>query len=291
MKKRLNSTKKIKQLLKNKTILVTGGSGSIGTALTKKLLEFPVSAVRVLDINEYTLFKLKRSVNDERLRVLLGSIQDMERVEIAANGVDIIIHAAAIKNIEISEFNPIETINTNINGIINLIKLAIKNKLESFLNISTDKAANSTTLYGDTKQLSEKLTSWAGSVTSEIKFGSVRFANVFETRGNVFEIWKEELKNNRPLSITHPSMKRYFFHMDDAVNFILESLSIINKGEVIVPKMKSYMIKELAEKYSKKHKIIGLRKGEKMEEILLTEEEKSRAKNERTMWIIKQDLL
>ena len=131
---------KITKELKNKTILITGGAGSIGSLLTKKILQYPVHSVRILDINEHALFLLKREISDKRLRLLLGDIQDSERVEIAGNGTDIIFHVAAIKNIEISEFNPIETINTNVNGTANLIKMAIKNQLSKFVNISTDKA-------------------------------------------------------------------------------------------------------------------------------------------------------
>lgn len=205
----------------------------------------------------------------------------------AVNNVDIIIHAAAIKNIEISEFNPIETIDTNINGTVNLIKSIIKNKPEKFLNLSTDKAANTSTLYGTTKQLSERLTSWAGMHIPETKFGSVRLGNIFETRGNVLEVWNDELRRGESLSITDPTMNRYFVHLDEAVNFILECLLLVNKGEIFVPKMKLYNIKDIANKISKKHKVIGKRQGEKMTEVLITDEEKANAKERKNMWIIK----
>lgn len=272
--------------LKNKTILVTGGAGSIGSSVVKRLLEYPVKAVRVLDIDEYGLFLLKRQVKDHRLRPLLGNILDKERIELAADEVDIIIHIAAIKNIEISEFNPIETIDTNINGTVNLIKMAMRNKPKKFLNISTDKAADASTLYGSTKQLSERLTTWAGVHTKKTKFASVRFGNVIESRGNVFDVWKREAENNKPLSITDPTMKRYFFHVDEAVNLIFESLVQMKMGEIFIPKTKKYTLKNLALKFSKKHKIIGLRPGEKMEEILLTEVEKKHAIEKKDMWII-----
>lgn len=280
----------LKGELKNKTILITGGAGSIGSHLTKKILEYPVKAVRVLDIDEHALFRLGRSVNDSRLRLLLGSILDKERLELAGNNVDIIIHAAAIKNIEISEFNPIETIDTNINGTVNLIKMTMKTRPKKFLNISTDKAVEPSTLYGTTKQLSERLTSWAGAHITSTKFSSVRFGNVFETRGNVLEVWKEELKNNLSLSITNPSMKRYFFHIDEATDFILQCLPLIKKGYIFVPKMKLYNIKEMASKISKDHKIIGLRRGEKLHEILITNAEKSKSEERSNMWIVKQYL-
>jgi len=277
---------KLKNELKNKTILVTGGAGSIGSVLVKKLLEFNVQSVRVLDIDEHSLFKLNRKLHDKRIRLLLGSILDSDRVDMAINDVDIIFHTAAIKNIEISEFNPIETIDTNINGTVNLIKSAIKNKPKKFLNISTDKAAEPSTLYGTTKQLSERLTSWAGTHIVTTKFASARFGNVFETRGNVFEVWEEQSKNGDPLTITDPSMNRYFFHVEEAVNFILECLLLMKKGEIFVPKLKKFNIGNLAKKYSKKHKVIGLRRGEKFDEILLSESEKKRSITKGNMWII-----
>lgn len=278
----------LNQILRNKVVLITGGAGSIGSSLTKKILEYPVKSVRILDIDEHALFLLGRSIKDSRLRLLLGSVIDKERIEMAGNSVDIIIHAAAIKNIEISEFNPIETVDANINGTVNMIKMAMRNKPQTFLNISTDKSVEPTTLYGTTKQLGERLTSWAGYHIKTTKFASIRLGNVFETRGNVFEIWNEESKNKVPLSITHPEMKRYFFHVDEAVNFIIRCIPLINEGEIFVPKMREYSMKDLAMQISKKHKVTGLRQGEKIEEILITNAEKKIAKQKNDMWVIKQ---
>jgi len=284
--KKSNNKVNITKQLRNKTILVTGGAGSIGSALTKKLLEYPVKTVRVLDIDEHALFQLNRSINDDRLRLLLGSVTDKERIEMAIHEVEIVFHLAAVKNIEISEFNPIETIDTNINGSVNLIKMCMTNKPKKFFNISTDKASNPSTLYGTTKQLSERLTSWAGFHSDHTNFTSIRLGNVMETRGNVFEVWNEELKNNKPLSVTHPSMKRYFFHVNEAVDFILQCLISAKTGEILVPKMKKYEIKQLADKISKKHKVIGLRQGEKMEEVLISEDEIKIADKKENMWVI-----
>lgn len=286
-KKKINLSQILKKELKNKVILITGGAGSIGSVLTKTLLEYPVHSVRVLDIDEHALFKLKRSIHDSRLRLLLGSILDKDRVEMASSKTDIIFHLAAVKNLEISEYNPIETIDVNINGTVNMIKMVIRNKPKKFINVSTDKAADPTTLYGTTKQISERLTSWAGVHIATTKFASVRFANVIETKGNVFEIWNEELRNKQPLSITDPSMKRYFFHVEDAIIFILQCLLLMNRGEIFIPKMKSYNVKKLAMTLSKNHKKIGVRQGEKLNEILITETEKKIAEERRDMWIIK----
>ena len=277
---------KINNELKNKTILLTGGAGSIGSVLTKKLLEFPVKTIRVMDVDEHALFKLGRLITDPRLRLLLGDIQNIDRLDMAGTGADIVIHLAAVKNIEITEFNPIETINTNINGTVNLIKMAIKHKPCKFLNISSDKSVDSSTLYGTTKQLGERLTTWAGRHIETTKFASVRFGNVMESRGNVFTIWDEEIKNKKSISITDPNMKRYFFHVDEAVDFILNCLPLIKEGEIFVPKMKLYKIKDLANKISKKQKVIGLRSGEKIEELLLTKNEKDKATEKKNFWII-----
>jgi FlaA1/EpsC-like NDP-sugar epimerase len=277
---------KILKELRNKVILITGGAGSIGSELTKRILEYPVKSVRVLDINEHALFKLNKSLENPKLRILLGSIIDKDRLEMAGKNVDIIIHLAAIKNLEITETNPIETIDVNINGTTNIIKMGMLNNISKILNISTDKAAEPSNLYGTTKQVSERLVSWAGNRNKTAKFGTVRFGNVIETRGNVFEIWNEQVKNKIPISITDPTMERFFFHISEAIDFILECLPQINNGEIFVPKMESFKIKELADKISKKQKIIGSRTGEKIEEVLISKTEQRLAKEKNNMWII-----
>jgi len=285
MKKNTNKNK-ISKILKNKKILVSGGAGSIGSKLVKKLLEYPIDSIRILDINEHALFELNHEINDSRVRLLLGNILDKDRIDMAGNGVDIIFHAAAIKNIEISEYNPIETIDTNINGTVNMIKMAIRNRAKIFLNVSTDKAVEPSTLYGTTKQLTERLTSWAGLHNEDTQFASVRFGNVMDTRGNVFEVWEKEAQEKKPLSITHPLAERYFFKSDEAIDFILKCLLLIKKGEIFIPKMKSYNIKKLAQKYSKRQKIIGLRQGEKQKETQISKEEEKISLEKSDMWIL-----
>jgi len=283
-----NSQKKLlKNEFKNKTILITGGAGSLGSALTKKILEFPVDSIRVLDTSEHSLFQLNHSINDSRLRILLGSVVDKDRIDMASKNTDIIFHTAAIKNIEISEFNPFETVEININGTINLLKAIMINKPKKFLNISTDKAVDPSTLYGSTKQISERLVNWAYHHNDNIKFSTIRFGNIIETRGNVFELWKEQKQNNSPLTITDPKMKRYFFHMDDAVDFILQCLILCKGGETFVPKMSLHSMNTFANQISRHHKIIGKRKGEKLSEKLISDYEKSIAKKNNDMWIIR----
>ena len=169
-----------------------------------------------------------------------------------------------------------------------MIKMAMKNTPKKFLNVSTDKAVNSSTIYGASKLITERITSWAGiHLNPPTKFASVRFGNVIESRGNVFEVWNNELEAKQPLSVTDPEMERYFFHVEEAADFILKCLPLIDGGEVFVPKMKNYKIKDLAKKISKNYKIIGIRRGEKMNEALMTDEEMKEAVEKDNMWIIK----
>ena len=284
--KQISKKPQLTKLLKNKVVLITGGAGSLGSAITTEILNYPVKSIRVFDNNEHSLFKLKRSINDRRVRFLLGSILDEDRIELACSDVDIVIHTAALKNIEITEYNPMDTIDVNVNGFMNMIKSVIKNKPKIFINISTDKVAESSTLYGNTKQLGERLTNWAGPHILTTKFASVRLGNIIESRGNVFEVWNEQLENKQPLTITDPKMNRYFFHMNEAIEFILKCMTKVNRGEIFVPKMKLYNIKKLALKISKNLKVIGPRQGEKLEEILITEEEKRISQEKTDMWII-----
>ena len=284
--KRISKKPQLTKLLKNKVVLITGGAGSLGSAITTEILNYPVKSIRVFDNNEHSLFKLKRSINDRRVRFLLGSILDEDRIELACSDVDIVIHTAALKNIEITEYNPMDTIDVNVNGFMNMIKSVIKNKPKIFINISTDKVAESSTLYGNTKQLGERLTNWAGPHVLTTKFATVRLGNIIESRGNVFEVWNEQLENKQPLTITDPKMNRYFFHMNEAIEFILKCMTKVNRGEIFVPKMKLYNIKKLALKISKNLKVIGPRQGEKLEEILITEEEKRISQEKTDMWII-----
>ena len=288
--KKMTSELAIKNELKNKIILITGGAGSIGSALTAELLNYPVRSIRVFDNDEHSLFQLKQSLNNSKIDLLLGDILDKDRVDYAMKDVDIVIHTAALKNIEITEYNPLQTIDTNVNGTVNLLKMAIKRNPKKFINISTDKVVESSTLYATTKQIGERLTSWAGKHMKNTKFATIRFGNVIETRGNVFEVWKKQSENNQPLSITDPKMKRYFFHMDEATNFIIQCIVQMKTGEIMIPKMKLYKIKDLATKISKKQKIIGFRQGEKLQEVLITDEEKKNAQNRGNMWVIKQYL-
>lgn len=261
----------------NKTILITGGAGSIASQVVKELIKLPVKTVRVFDIDENALFKLGREIgNNNKFRPLLGDVRDRERVKMAVNGVDIIIHTAAIKNIEVSEYNAPETCRTNIDGTTNLIEIAMSHNINKFIFISSDKAVVSSTLYGATKYVGEKLVMWASKISLSTKFCVLRFGNVIETRGNVFDVWRKDLEMKRPLTITDTNMTRYFWHINEATTFILDrTLDMVN-GYIYVPKMKEKNIMDLACEFIKENNIkleynvIGLRCGEKMDEYLFS---------------------
>ena len=246
----------------NKSVLITGASGSIGSALVNSLRKKKCKVIRAMSNDENGLYELSELINGEKnvpfkvrmkknkIRFILGDVRDYKRCVEATNKIDIIIHAAALKHVPLCEYNPVEANKTNIIGTKNLIKAAIKNNVKKFLFISTDKVVNPISVMGKSKLKAEKLVLNTNIKTNKNKtiFSCIRFGNIIETRGNVFEVWDEEFKNNQPLSITDPSMKRYFWHIDEAATFILDCLDISKQGDIIIPKMKSYQVKELADK-------------------------------------------
>lgn len=270
----------------DETVLVTGGAGSIGSQLVKKLLDYPVRSVRVFDNDEYELFLLNRRLRDKRLRLLLGNIIDRERVKLALRGVDSVYHLAAVKNIEISEFNCPQCVRANVDGTINLIECSLESRPKRFIFCSSDKAVEYTLLYGATKFLGERITLWAHRVQDDTKFSVARFPNVRETRGNVFEVFDEQRRRGEPLTLTHPEMRRYVMGVDEAVDFIIKASEVMKGGEIFVPaKVKEYKISDIAG--STKVKVIGARVGEKLSERLMTPEEEEIAVREGSMWIIR----
>lgn len=269
------------------TFLITGGGGSIGSALAKGILErYNPASVRIFDNNDYLLAKIQREIDDSRLRCLLGNVQDYQRLEMATEGVDYIFHLAAIKDVSVTEYNPIETIKTNIMGIVNLIECCLRSKPKKFINVSSDKAIGFSTLYGATKFISEKVTLWGHQVSyPKTIFSCIRLGNVIETRGNVFEIWREQASRGEPLTVTDPDMKRYFMHIDECVNHILRVFELAEGGEIFVPTMTEFRVIDFAK--TDKIKIIGRRKGEKLHEALMSEDEKKRARRTGELWVIR----
>ena len=281
-------------ILENKTILVTGGTGSFGQKFTEIILkENNPKSVRIYDHNELAEVEMERKFNDSRLRFFIGDIRDKNRLHRAMNGVDIIIHAAALKHVPICEYNPIEAVKTNIEGAMNVIDSAIDNAVEKVMVISTDKAVYPVNLYGATKMVAEKLFIQANSyVGGERKtiFSCARYGNVIASSGSVVPLFKEQ-KEKGEITITDEKMTRFLITLEQGIHFVIKSIEAMKGGEIFIPKIASMKIIDLAEVLAPgaKKKIIGVRPGEKLHEILLTEEEAKHAKEVDGYFIIEPE--
>lgn len=287
------------QEFSGKTILITGGSGSIGSYLTEAILQTDCKVVRVLSNNEYELFKLEKKFPDsKKLRLFLGDIRDKDRLRVAVDGVDIVFHAAALKHVPLCEFNPFDAIQTNVLGTQNMIEACIQSNVEKFVFISTDKASSPLSTLGATKLLAERLTisamAYRRSLTRPIMY-CIRFGNVIGTRGSVLELFIEQVRNNEALTITNNEMTRFTMTKKEAVELILSTVGIAKGGEIFVLKMKALKILDLAKavislysKNAQEHKIIEteIRDGEKLHESLITKEEISRFREYEGMYVL-----
>lgn len=287
------------QEFSGKTILITGGSGSIGSYLTEAILQTDCKVVRVLSNNEYELFKLEKKFPDsKKLRLFLGDIRDKDRLRVAVDGVDIVFHAAALKHVPLCEFNPFDAIQTNVLGTQNMIEACIQSNVEKFVFISTDKASSPLSTLGATKLLAERLTisamAYRRSLTRPIMY-CIRFGNVIGTRGSVLELFMEQVRNNEALTITNNEMTRFTMTKKEAVELILSTVGIAKGGEIFVLKMKALKILDLAKavislysKNAQEHKIIEteIRDGEKLHESLITKEEISRFREYDGMYVL-----
>lgn len=276
----------MKDMFEGKDILVTGGCGSIGREIVKQLLKFNPTRVRVFDNNEDGHFRLNQEVKSSTTRNLIGDIRDRERVRRAMRGVDIVFHAAALKHVPFCEYNPFEAVNTNVIGTKNLVDAAISENIERFIGISTDKAVNPINTMGATKLLSEKIITNAPVGVSKTIFCCVRFGNVLNSNGSVIPIFKKQIKEGGPVTITSDKMTRFFMDMPEAVNLVLKAAEQAQRGATFILKMKTIkitdlaevMVEEMAPKYGYKAKdikfeTIGIRPGEKISEALMTKEE------------------
>jgi len=236
--------------------------------------------VRAYDINEAGLADLKEKYDSTRVRVIYGDITDRERLEFAMRGVDMVIHTAAMKNISITEKNPVQTIETNVQGTINVAMAAITLGVKKAIFISSDKAVEPTLIYGNTKALAEKIWKWAHLIGGDTRFSVIRPGNFFTSRGNVFETWAKAEKAKENISLTHPEMQRYFIETEDAARFVLGVEQVMSGGEIYIPEMKLYQMSDLAEKYAERAgtqvEVTGIRAGEKLKEYLWTREEHQR---------------
>ncbi|MBC8500894.1 MAG: polysaccharide biosynthesis protein [Nanoarchaeota archaeon] len=304
MKRRKDSENKLKRIFHGKDILVTGGCGSIGTEIVKQLLKYKPKRVRIFDNNESAHFHMRQDILSKLTRHLVGDIRDRNRVERAMKGADIVFHAAALKHVPLCEYNPFEAVNTNVIGTQNLVDVARKENVEKFLSISTDKAVNPINTMGATKLLSEKLTTTAGYGDYKTKFSCVRFGNVLNSNGSVIPIFKKQIKEGGPVTITSEKMTRFFMSMSEAVGLVLKAISIMEGDEIFILKMKSLriidlakvMIEELAPKFGYKPqniktKKIGVRPGEKISECLITKEEAEHIDELDDMFVFRQSII
>lgn len=263
-------------MLKDKVVLVTGGTGSFGKKFTKKALELGVKKIIVFSRDELKQYEMKQQFQDNRVRFFIGDVRDKERLNRAFDGVDIVIHAAAMKHVDACEYNPFEAIKTNIHGAQNIIEAAIDSGVERIIALSTDKACSPVNLYGATKLASDKLFVAANAYTGAKKtmFSVVRYGNVVGSRGSVVPFFKK-IRETGTVPITDERMTRFWITLDQGVQFVVDSLERMHGGEVFVPKIPSMNIMDLAKAIAPdcKYEIIGIRPGEKLHEAMIMEDD------------------
>lgn len=271
----LDIESKITEFLKDKTILVTGGTGSFGKKFIRTVLDrYPVKKVIVYSRDELKQFEMQQMYRDEsRLRFFIGDVRDKERLYLAFRDVDVVIHAAAIKQVPAAEYNPMECIKTNIGGAENIIEAALYTKVQRVIALSTDKAANPINLYGATKLCSDKIFVAGNNLVGnrDLRFAVVRYGNVAGSRGSVVPFFRNLIANGATeLPITDKNMTRFWITLEQGVQFVLTNLVRMHGGEVFVPKIPSIRITDLATAMGPdiKQKIIGIRPGEKIHEVM-----------------------
>ena len=256
---------------------MTGGTGSFGKSCIRRILQDDqINKVIVFSRDELKQFEMQSIFKSPKLRYFLGDVRDFQRLKQATDGVDVIIHAAAIKQIPAAEYNPMEAIKTNIIGAENIVNVAIANGVEKVLALSTDKAANPANLYGATKLCSDKLMV-AGNILAgkhPTRFAVVRYGNVLGSRGSVIPFFQEQQKLG-VLPITDIRMTRFWLTIEEGVQFVLDSLERMQGGEIFVPKIPSFKVIDVAKVVAPDTptKIIGIRPGEKLHEVMITEDD------------------
>ena len=269
-------------MFEGKKILITGGTGSLGQALTRHLLQKNVDTIRIFSRNESKQIEMESSFNDKRLRFLLGDVRDMERLNRGFEDVDIVFHAAALKHVPVIEYNPFESIKTNVIGSQNVIDACLENDVSKAICIGTDKAVSPLNTYGATKLLMEKLFVSASNYLNEerhkTKFIALRYGNVLGSSGSVIPKFIEQIKKKQKITITDPNMTRFSITMDDALNFIVRAAELGKGSEIFLPKLRAYTISdvkaalfELLENTGEE--VVGIRPGEKIDEVLISTEE------------------
>ena len=271
-----------KNSIDNKTLFISGGTGSFGKAFTKTILKkYKPKKVIIFSRDEFKQFEMKQEFSEKELSVLrffIGDVRDNDRLNLAMQNVDVVIHAAALKQVESSEYNPMECVKTNVFGAENVIQNAIKNNVKKIIALSTDKAANPINLYGATKLASDKIFITANNIVGNknIMFSVVRYGNVIGSRGSVEPLFRKLKKEkSKFLPITDLEMTRFWIPLSVGVNFTIKCLDRMMGGEVFVPKIPSIKITDLAKAIAPelKIKVIGIRPGEKIHELLCPPED------------------
>ena len=270
------------KILLNKNILITGGTGSFGKKFIGQILKkYNPSKVIVFSRDEQKHFEMSQNYPEDKyknIRYFIGDVRDQNRMIRACANVDIIIHAAAMKHVSLSEYNPTECISTNIQGAENIIEAAIKNNVKKVIALSTDKAANPMNLYGATKLCSDKLFVAANNLAGKhnTRFSVVRYGNVIRSNGSVIPHYEKILKSGETkLPLTDINMTRFIISLEEGVNFVLLALSEMSGGEIFIPKLPSIKILDLITAMAGKnnYKIVGIRPGEKLHEVMIPMEE------------------
>ena len=258
----------------NKSILITGGTGSFGRAFVRRLLaDWKPKRLVVFSRDELKQYEMQQDFGSSAMRYFIGDVRDASRLEQAMRGVDIVVHAAALKQVPAAEYNPMECIKTNVHGAENVIAAAIENEVEKVIALSTDKAANPINLYGATKLVSDKLFVAANNVAGgrKTRFSVVRYGNVVGSRGSVVPFFKKLISEGaRELPITDPRMTRFWITLPQGVEFVMQSMRRMHGGEIFVPKIPSAKILDLAESMAPgmPTRVIGIRPGEKLHEVM-----------------------
>lgn len=253
----------------NSSILCTGGCGSLGQHLTKKLLTLNPKEIRIYSRDEFKQYNMRKEISDDRVKYFLGDVRDLSRLTEVMSGVDYVVHAAAYKQIDTIEPQPMEAVKTNILGSENVIIAANFNKVKKCVLISTDKAVEPRNAYGATKMLAERL--FTTQYNSDVCFSCVRYGNVLSSRGSVIPAWQHAAKKGKEINITDPEMTRFWITLDEAVELVLFALSQNVQGRIYVPKIPSMKITDLAKAVAPDSsiKITGIRSGEKIHESLV----------------------
>lgn len=279
--------------IKDKTVLVTGGTGSFGKKFTKRALELGVKKIIIFSRDELKQYEMRQEFkNDKRLRFFIGDVRDADRLHRAFDGVDIVIHAAAMKHVDACEYNPFEAIKTNINGAQNIIEAAIDCGVEKVIALSTDKACAPVNLYGATKLASDKLFVAANSYVGDkpTRFAVVRYGNVVGSRGSVVPFFKK-VRETGVLPITDDRMTRFWITLEQGVQFVLDNLERMHGGEIFVPKIPSMNIMDLAKAIAPEceTKIVGIRPGEKLHEAMIMEDDARHTLEYDTYYVIQPE--